>query len=71
MLLLILYKLMLVWNLMPCWRHAVCWPFKGNTGLPNLVSYYLVDPCILDSILPVWQSLVAPLSSVLPGSIAV
>lgn len=55
---------------MPCWSHAVCWPFTGNSGLLNLTSYFVDDPCILDSVLPVWQSRLAPLSSVLPESIA-
>lgn len=44
-----LSKLMLVWSLMSCWRHAVCWPFKGNSGLLNLASYFLDGPCVLDS----------------------
>ena len=42
--------------LVPCWCHAVCWPFTGNSGLLNLTSYFVDDPCILDSVLPVWQS---------------
>lgn len=58
---------------MPCWRHAVCWPFEGNSGLPNLALYFLDDPCVLDSMLPVWQSVVVTLpesGSALPESIA-
>lgn len=65
-----LSKLMLVWGPMPGWRHAVCWPFKGNSGLLHLASYFLDDPCVLDGMLPVWQSSVVLFSSVLPKSIA-
>lgn len=52
---------------MPCWRHGVCRPFKGNSGPLNLALSFLDDSC-LDSVLPMWKSLVVPFSSALPES---